>query len=102
MRNDDQLILLHLAPAAQVTVAQLDKIYGPVVLGRGWRILYFALGVVDLNEGARLQQRIKRVIRQSDEAILHGPKLQVLDQRDRHVSPYLHHARQQRSAIDIE
>ena len=62
MWDDEQLIALKLAPAARVTLAQLHEEYRSLELVMPSRALQFVLTDVDLNQRARSDQWIHRVI----------------------------------------
>ncbi len=62
MGDDQQLIALELAPAARVTLAQLHEEYWSLEFVMPRRALQPVVADVDLNQRARSDQRVHRVV----------------------------------------
>src|ERR1700719_4538746 len=102
MRKQQELVIQKVTPGASIAVAQLHEINGAVKFGPPAKRLHFPHARIDLHEGTRTQQRVKRVILQADIAVLTVPDVQVLDQRDRYFSPKFHHAREKVGVVQLE
>ena len=66
MRNDQQLIALKLAPATRVSVSQFDKEDRSLEFVVPVRRLWCVLTHIDLNQRAWSDQRIHRVVAESN------------------------------------
>src|SRR5579863_2350434 len=102
MRQKRQLIPLHLAPPARISIAKLQKINRPVEFRPPARWLYASRAWVDLHERPRPQHRIQRVIVHSDKSVAVLPKLQMLQNREGNVAPVPHHPRKQIRSVEID
>lgn len=92
MGNQDKLIPLQLTPAAGITVAEFDEIDRPVEFGSRFDGLDLLYSGLDLDKCSGPQHWKQRVILQTDIAIKAMLEIQVLDERDRNLSPDFDHS----------
>jgi hypothetical protein len=95
-RDKEQAAPLEFAPAAGVTiVAKLDKIDRTVVFARPHTLGDLALTRIDLDECARTDQGIERVVLGPDIPIKHISETCLLQQEERHLTQTLKHSMDQ-------
>src|SRR5258708_6888758 len=92
MRNDTQDLTFQFAPATSILLSKLKEVDGTLKLVIPWFGLNFCVLIVNLDESARTNHRIKRVVIHPDESIEIFPKAEVLNEGDRYFAPSLHHA----------
>src|SRR5580658_8030912 len=99
MRNQRDLRSPHFAPRTSIPIPQFQEIDRAVELcapvgGRGP-----GGPIVDLDERPGTQERVHRVVLQSDVAILTVTYVELLNQRDGHFAPDLDHPRDEAGLI---
>ena len=102
MRQKQQVPILQFTPGTGIPVAQFHKIDRPIELRTPALWLNLAHALIDLDEGAWAQQRVKRVILKSDVTVQAMPKVQVLKERDRDFSPDFDHAGKEVCVVEVE
>jgi len=95
MRNDAQDVFFQFAPAISIFLSKLKEVDGTVKLILSRIRINFGVLVVNLDESAGTNHRIKRVVIHPNESVEIFPKAEILNECDGYFAPSLHHAGQE-------
>ena len=102
MRQEQQVPILQFTPGTGIPVAQFHKIDGPIEFRSPALWLNLADALIDLDKGARAQQRVKCEILEADVTVQAMPKIQVLKKRYRDFTPDFDHSGKEVCVVEVE
>src|SRR5881392_276910 len=100
MRNDAQDLAFQFTPAIRIALSKLKEVDGTLKLILSRIRINLGVLVIYLDESARTNHRIQRVVIHPNESVEIFPKRKILNERDRNFTPSLHHAREEIRLLD--
>src|SRR6266478_1374223 len=92
MRNDAQNLAFQFTPAKCIAVSKLKEVDGTLILVLSRIRINLGVLVIYLDESARTNHRVQRVVIHPNESVEIFPKSEILNEGDGYFAPSLHHA----------
>src|ERR1039458_9173444 len=100
MRNDEQLPTINLAPTAHIAVSQLREVNRPLILVFPFHATDLSLARINLHQRTWANDRKKGEILKADVAVHGLAQVEVLQQTDRNLVPFLYDSCQQIRSLE--